>query len=95
MRFSRELGVEIDRVVLFGSRARGDYREDSDYDVLIVTCRGLDKKLRRLLQIKVFRRLADLGIYADVLVIDKEALEKVKDDVGYIYYYAVREGLVL
>jgi uncharacterized protein len=28
-------GNEIDRVVLFGSRARGDARPDSDYDVAV------------------------------------------------------------
>lgn len=29
-------------VILYGSRARGDYREDSDWDVLILTSRKLD-----------------------------------------------------
>jgi predicted nucleotidyltransferase len=28
-------GDRVERVVLFGSRARGDYREDSDYDVAL------------------------------------------------------------
>ncbi|WP_420267132.1 nucleotidyltransferase domain-containing protein [Candidatus Magnetominusculus dajiuhuensis] len=28
-------GDRLDRVVLFGSRARGDEREDSDYDVAV------------------------------------------------------------
>ena len=28
-------GDRLDRVVLFGSRARGDAREDSDYDVAV------------------------------------------------------------
>lgn len=31
------LGARLIRVVLFGSRARGDAQEDSDYDCLIVT----------------------------------------------------------
>ena len=38
-RFRHELdtvyGPEVDRVVLFGSRARGDARPDSDYDVAV------------------------------------------------------------
>lgn len=38
-RFRTELdrlyGRRIDRVVLFGSRARGDARDDSDYDVAV------------------------------------------------------------
>lgn len=28
-------GESLDRVVLFGSRARGDFRPDSDYDVAV------------------------------------------------------------
>ena len=38
-RFREELdrayGDRIERVVLFGSRARGDHREDSDYDIAV------------------------------------------------------------
>ena len=29
--------IEIDRLIVFGSRVRGDYREDSDIDVLLVS----------------------------------------------------------
>ena len=43
-------GSRIDRVMLFGSRARGDARPDSDYDVAVflhdMTDRGVE--LRRL-----------------------------------------------
>ena len=28
-------GPRLERVVLFGSRARGDFRDDSDYDVAV------------------------------------------------------------
>ena len=39
VRFRRALdemyGNQLDRVVLFGSRARGDARPDSDYDVAV------------------------------------------------------------
>src|SRR6266571_1324337 len=39
--FARRLkaayGTRIDRIVLFGSVARGDYRPDSDVDLLVVT----------------------------------------------------------
>lgn len=29
-------GARLKKVLLYGSRARGDFREDSDYDVLVV-----------------------------------------------------------
>ena len=38
-RFRAELdqlyGTRVERIVLFGSRARGDAREDSDYDIAV------------------------------------------------------------
>jgi predicted nucleotidyltransferase len=47
-------GDRIERVVLFGSRARGEAREDSDYDVAVFL-RDLTDRQREL------DRLADLG----------------------------------
>ncbi|RDD52236.1 nucleotidyltransferase domain-containing protein, partial [Nanoarchaeota archaeon NZ13-N] len=29
---AKEYNVEIDKIILFGSRARGDFRENSDWD---------------------------------------------------------------
>jgi predicted nucleotidyltransferase len=47
-------GNQIDRVVLFGSRARGDARPDSDYDVAVFL-RDLPDRWREM------DRLADIG----------------------------------
>jgi predicted nucleotidyltransferase len=46
-------GDRIERLVLFGSRARGDAREDSDYDIAVF----LDDLTDRW---REFHRLADL-----------------------------------
>jgi len=35
----------LDSVGIFGSRARGDYREDSDYDIFIIGNLPLEKEL--------------------------------------------------
>ncbi|HUV85902.1 MAG TPA: nucleotidyltransferase domain-containing protein [bacterium] len=42
-RAREELGDHIVRIILYGSRARGDYTEDSDIDVLVVV-RDIDAK---------------------------------------------------
>ncbi len=39
-RFKKELeslGVRVEKVILYGSFARGDYREDSDIDLLVIS----------------------------------------------------------
>ncbi len=46
------LGSRVRDIILFGSRARGDYREWSDYDVLII----VDKRDREI--VKAIRKMA-------------------------------------
>ena len=50
----RVYGARIERMALFGSRARGDAREDSDYDVAVVL-RDMADRFAEM------DRLADLG----------------------------------
>lgn len=42
-RAREELGDHIVHIILYGSRARGDYTDDSDIDLLVVV-RGIDAK---------------------------------------------------
>ena len=61
-------GDQIERVVLFGSRARGDARADSDYDVAIFL-KGLTDRwseLHRLADLRV-KLIDDTGAFFDVL----------------------------
>ena len=59
-------GERIDRVVLFGSRARGDARPDSDYDVAVFFKSLPDqwKEIRRLADLRV-DFLDDTGAFFD------------------------------
>ncbi|WP_456422562.1 nucleotidyltransferase domain-containing protein [Thermococcus sp.] len=90
---SRELGLEVNDIILFGSRARGDFRADSDWDVLVVLSRPLERKKELEAYKRIHRELLLKGIKVDVLFISKDELEKVKDDTGFLYYYALREGV--
>jgi predicted nucleotidyltransferase len=43
----KHYGERLSRVVLFGSRARRDHREDSDYDILVVLNGEFDARTER------------------------------------------------
>lgn len=64
---------ELEKVILFGSRARGDYLKDSDYDLMVVSRRfkGYDFRARI---IKLYE-LIDEPINIDILVIRQKNLK--------------------
>ena len=60
-------GNNIDRIVLFGSRARGSARDDSDYDVAVFL-KSLDDyaaERRRLGELR-FRTMEETGQFLDI-----------------------------
>ena len=93
LRVSRELDLEVEEIILFGSRARGDFRTDSDWDVLVVLSEPVERKMELEAYKRMHRELLLKGIKADILFISKDELENVKDDTGFVYYYALREGV--
>jgi len=78
-----------DRIILFGSAARGELGPDSDYDLLIVKSNVPHR--RRLAQM-IYRNLFGVGAPVDVVVVAPEDLETYRDSVGTIIAPALREG---
>ena len=93
LNIAKEMNIEIDKIILFGSRARGDYREDSDYDILIVTKEKLEREKKIKFKVKVGIELIKNKIPNDLVVFSREEIEEKSNDVGCIAYYALREGI--
>jgi len=92
---AKQLNIKIDRIILFGSRARGDCREDSDWDILIVT----EEKLNREKELDFTTRISlELHNYIEqdieLITVDKRTFEEHKTP-AYVYYYAEKEGKLL
>jgi len=92
---AKEYNVEIDKIILFGSRARGDYKEDSDWDILVITRDKLDNNLFWNFFKRVKRELSKIKVYGDLIIISSEYYEKNKENVGNISYYGHIEGKIL
>jgi len=81
------------RIVLFGSRARGDSRADSDYDLLVIVT---DAPNRRAMEVEIRRSFRDVLVSADVVVAtDREAQGRVPGRPAGVVYWALKEGLVV
>lgn len=86
MRFNPE------RIILFGSRARGDAGPDSDVDLLVV----MDfegSKLDKTVEVRL--ALGNLPVPTDIILSRPEDFTWRQQIVGTIEYPAAREGKVL
>lgn len=81
-----------DKVILFGSRARGDAREDSDYDLLIV---GPSPKAPGKRTGDVYRALAARSISIDVLWWTQDEIDEWRDVRSHFINRALRDSKVL
>ncbi|PYQ74302.1 MAG: nucleotidyltransferase domain-containing protein [Acidobacteria bacterium] len=84
--------VEIarpDRIILFGSAARGDMGPDSDIDLLVVKT---DVEHRGHLAQEIYLHLPSVDIPVDVVVVTPEDIERFKDRVGTVIRPAMRDG---
>ena len=81
---------------MFGSRARGDFSEYSDYDILIVTKEKINKKEKNEMENEIRREVAKkLFVAIDTVFIDKESFEKYKDVKGCLIRIVNKEGIVI
>ena len=81
--------VNAQRIVLFGSAARGNMGPNSDLDVLIIAPNGTH---RRRTARAIYMALWGLRAAVDVVVVTNEDVERYQDDPGLVLRPALREG---
>jgi len=80
-------------VLLFGSRARKDFSEDSDYDFIIITENDYSIVEKRNYKAKIRKLLAQHKIPADILIQSNKEVEIKKQITGHIVKQAINEGI--
>ena len=81
-----------DKIILFGSHARGEAGPDSDVDLLVVMP---VKGSKRAKQLEIRVALHDVHVPKDIIVSRPEEFQWRKDVIGTIEHPAVREGKVM
>jgi predicted nucleotidyltransferase len=85
-------GDRIRSIILYGSRASGNARADSDFDVLVVERPPVAKREERR---RLRHALHNFPRSVDVWVMDEEEFDETKNIIGGIAYPANKYGVRL
>ena len=84
--------AQAEKIILFGSRARGDARPDSDFDVLVIK---QSDEPRYWPSVPLYLALADLPVEVEVMVYTPEEVEEWSEVPLAFITTSVREGKVV
>ncbi len=83
--------AQPEKIVLFGSAARGEMGPNSDLDILVVkSCSH-----RRKLAVEIYRHVGGLGCPVDIIVVTPEDVERYGQCPALVIEPALREGKVV
>ena len=80
------------RIVLFGSYARGDADDGSDLDLMVVKSQVTNRAQE---MVHLARTLRPLRVPVDLLVVSEDELARLGREPGSVYWWALHEGRVL
>lgn len=83
--------ADPERIVLFGSAARGTAKPESDIDLLVVKGGADSWEVAR----EIYRHLVGVGAAVDVVVVSPEVLERYRESPGLVFRQALNKGRVV
>lgn len=90
-----EMNIKYSKILLFGSRARGDFKDESDWDFFIVLKKPLDAKTKKELWFDIYKNLHEFYpfISFDIILKDSESFEEEKTIANTISNEVYLEGV--
>ena len=88
------LGERLRKIILYGSRARGDYNDYSDMDIMVLA--DYQEQERRSFEKALGRAASDLGLEHDVIVsvmLNNESLFMSRLPISPFYSNVISEGV--
>ena len=83
-------------VILFGSRARGDHRQSSDVDLLVIYRKGNStptSRIKRAIKAYFTEHPPELGV--DIIPMDKERFDYSRRAKNHVSAQALRDGIIM
>ena len=88
--------VDPEKVILFGSRGRGDERGNSDVDLLVIEAEPFGpERSKHQEMLRLDRAVRDFRVPKDILVFSNAEVEYWHDSLNHVLARALREGRTL
>ncbi|MBK5941669.1 nucleotidyltransferase domain-containing protein [Halochromatium roseum] len=84
--------AQPEQILIFGSHARGEARDDSDLDLLVIESEVTDRAAE---MVRLRRLLRPLRIPVDLLVYSRADVDRWGHQPGSALFWALREGKVI
>jgi predicted nucleotidyltransferase len=89
-------GLTALKIILFGSRARGDFKEDSDWDIFVIIKEDITFKQKREILSNIYKKLAKKGNKSFEIVLTSEGkFKSAREYVGTLSYEVDKEGILI
>ena len=88
--------ADPEQVILFGSRGRGEARDNSDVDLIVVEAEPFGPGRDRVKEMaRLYRALAGFTVPTDILVYSAADVEYWRDSLNHVLARALRDGKVV
>lgn len=89
-------GLKVLKVILFGSRAKGEAKEDSDWDFFIVINEEIDFKTKKEIISSIYKKLVEeLNDDFEIVITSLRKFNEAKNVVGTLSYEVEKDGMLV